>query len=225
MIENFTRSTYADIGLTYSNPLRLQHRKHYSVESFEISPTDLECDVILPFWWIAKHPPSKPYGPLENIRFPRKNCTKEKAAEFSVKYDNEVMDHHEPLVVGSISTTELDNNTLNSVPEKFKKWTHIMFKEAAKCLPEYVLYDHTIDLNIVETPPWGPCYALSEKELEVLREWFKDMLENDTIRPSKSPALAPILFVPKAHGRDLRLYVNDRKIIKSRLRIATVSKS
>jgi hypothetical protein len=59
----FHRSTHADIGLTYSYPLRLQHRKHFSVESFEITPTDSECDMILPFWWIAKHPPSKPYGP------------------------------------------------------------------------------------------------------------------------------------------------------------------
>jgi hypothetical protein len=60
MIENFAGSTHADIGLTYSDPLRLQHRKHFSVESFEITPIDSECDVILPFWWIAKHPPSKP---------------------------------------------------------------------------------------------------------------------------------------------------------------------
>jgi hypothetical protein len=85
MIENFARSTHTDIGLTYSYPLRLQHRKHFSVESFEITPTDSECDVILPFWWIAKHPPSKLYGPPENICFPCKNCTKEKPDEFRVE--------------------------------------------------------------------------------------------------------------------------------------------
>jgi hypothetical protein len=214
MIETFAGSTHADIGLTYSYPLRLQHRKHFSVESFEITPTDLECDVILPFWWIAKHPPSKPYGPPENIRFPCKNCTKEKADEFSVEYDNKVMHHSEALVVGSISTTELDCNPLNSVPDKFKKWTHIMSKEAAKRLPEHTPYDHAIDLKTRETPPWGPWYAFSEKELEVLREWLKEMLETGKIRPSKSPAAAPILFVPKAHGRGLRLCVDYRGINK-----------
>jgi hypothetical protein len=78
MIENITGSTHADIGLTYSYLLRLQHRKHFSVEFFELTPTDSECDVIVPFWWMAKDPPSKPYGPLETIRFTCKNCIKEK---------------------------------------------------------------------------------------------------------------------------------------------------
>jgi hypothetical protein len=50
MIENFAGSTLADIGLTDSYPLRLQHRKHCSVEWFEITPTDSECDMILRFW-------------------------------------------------------------------------------------------------------------------------------------------------------------------------------
>jgi hypothetical protein len=128
MIENFVGSTHADKGLIYSYPRRLQDRKHFSVESFEITPTALECDVILPFWWIAKHPPSKPYGPPEHIRFPCKNCTKENEDEFSVEYDNKVMHHPEAPVVGSISTTELDCNPLDSVPDKYKKWTHKMSK-------------------------------------------------------------------------------------------------
>jgi hypothetical protein len=77
--------------------------------------------VILTFWCIAKHPPTKPYGPPETIRFRWKNCTKEKVDEFSVEYNNEVMHHPGALVVGSISTTELDGKPLDSVPDKFKK--------------------------------------------------------------------------------------------------------
>jgi hypothetical protein len=138
----------------------------------------------------------------------------EKADEFSVEYDNEVMPHPEALVVASISTTELDSNPLDSVPDKFKKWTHIMFKEAAKRLPEHIPYDHAIELKTGETPLWGPCYALSEKELKVLREWLKEMLETGKIRRSKSPATAPILFVPKAHGRGLRLCIDYHGINK-----------
>jgi hypothetical protein len=91
---------------------------------------------------------------------------------------------------------------------------HIMSKKAAKRLPEHTPYDYAIDLKTAETPPWGPCYPLSEKELEVLREWLKEMLETGKIRRSKSPAAAPILFVPKVHGRDLRLCVNYRGINK-----------
>jgi hypothetical protein len=89
-----------------------------------------------------------------------------------------------------------------------------MTKEAADKLPEYKPYDHAIDLKEGETPPWGPVYALNEVELETLREWLKEMLWMGKIRPSKSPAAAPILFVPKPHGRGLTLCVDYRGINK-----------
>jgi hypothetical protein len=43
-----------------------------------------------------------------------------------------------------------------------------------------------------------------------LKEYLNEMLVTGKIRPSKSPAGAPILFVPKAHGRGLRLCVDYR---------------
>ena len=58
-----------------------------------------------------------------------------------------------------------------------------------------------LDLEPGAQPPWGPVYALSEVELQALREYLDEMLRTGKIRPSKSPAGAPILFVPKAHGR------------------------
>jgi hypothetical protein len=225
MIENFASCTYADIGLMDFYPLRLQNRKDFSVESFDITQTDSECDVILPLWWIASHPPSKPSRPPSNIHFLCKNCTKETADEFSIEYDNKLMHHHEALVVDSISTTELVCNPLDSVPAKFKKWTHIVSKEAAKCLLEYMPYDHAIELKTGATPCCGPCYTLSEKQLDVLREWVKEMLETGKIRGSKFRAAAPILFVPKAHGRGLRYASTTAELIKSRLRPTTRSQS
>jgi hypothetical protein len=121
--------------------------------------------VIQRFWWIAKQPPSKPYGPPENIRFSCKKCTKENADQFSVEYDNKVKPHPEALIVSSILTTELGWNPLDSVTDKFDKWRHIMSKEAAKCLQKQIPYDYAIDLKRVDTPSWGPYYAVSEKEL------------------------------------------------------------
>jgi hypothetical protein len=61
-----------------------------------------------------------------------------------------------------------------------------------------------------DKPLWGPIYALSEKELAALREYLDEMISIGKIRPLKSPAGAPILFVPKAHGRGLRLCVDYR---------------
>jgi hypothetical protein len=71
-----------------------------------------------------------------------------------------------------------------------------MSQEAADALPEHKPYDHAIDLKEGEQPPWGPVYVLLEKELEVLREWVKEMLRTAKIRRSKSPAGTPISFVP-----------------------------
>ena len=60
----------------------------------------------------------------------------------------------------------------------------------------------------------GPIYALSEKELGVLREYLDTMLASGKIRFGKSPAGAPILFVSKKESRGLRLYVEYRGLNK-----------
>ena len=71
-----------------------------------------------------------------------------------------------------------------------------------------------------------PIYNLSRKELDILREYLDTALEKGWIRPSKSPAGAPILFVPKADGT-MRLCVDYRGLnkvtIKNRYPIPLVS--
>ena len=45
---------------------------------------------------------------------------------------------------------------------------YVFSKEAAGVLPEYHTMEHRIDLEPGTQPLYGPVYALSEKELEVL---------------------------------------------------------
>jgi hypothetical protein len=78
----------------------------------------------------------------------------------------------------------------------------------AQRLPSHKPYNEAIDLYDGQRPPWEPVYPLSETELDVLRNWLKEMIATGKIRKSKSPAAAPILFVPKAHSRGLRLCVD-----------------
>jgi hypothetical protein len=75
-------------------------------------------------------------------------------------------------------------------------------------LPNHKPYNHVIDLKDGEQPPWGPMYPLNEIELQALWDYLKEILELGKIRPSKSPTAAPIIFVPKAHSQELRLYVD-----------------
>jgi hypothetical protein len=51
-------------------------------------------------------------------------------------------------------------------------------------------------------------YPLNETELQVLWDYLKEMLESGKISPSKSPAAAPIIFVPKAHSQGLGLCID-----------------
>jgi hypothetical protein len=55
---------------------------------------------------------------------------------------------------------------------------------------------------------------LNEMELQALWDYLQEMLELGKIRPSKSPAAAPIVFVPKAHARGFRLCVDYRGLNK-----------
>jgi Reverse transcriptase (RNA-dependent DNA polymerase) len=54
-------------------------------------------------------------------------------------------------------------------------------------------------------------YSLSEKELQVLREYINENLKKGYIRPSISLARYPVLFVPKSNGK-LRMCVDYRQL-------------
>jgi hypothetical protein len=167
--ENFGGKIESEIGLAYTYPVRVQYRKHFSVESFEIVPTDSECEAILPFWWIVKHAPSNLLDNPEKIRFEHcNNCTEAISTKFSLYTDSNILYHPEPMVIGSISTQEEKIDPISLVPGKFQTWAHIMTKKVAAQPPQHRPYDHALDIKHSETPPWGPCYALSEKELQVL---------------------------------------------------------
>jgi hypothetical protein len=170
---------------------------------------------------MAKHQPCNMWAERGNISFTTPCCTekytKAGASTFSLKVEKRVLSHLEASIIGHISmatTKEELSDTLELVAKKFRKWINIMTEEAADRLPEHKPYDHAIDLKEGETPPWGPVYTLNEVELETLRQWLKEMLWMGKIRPSKSPAVAPILFIPKPHGRGLRLCVDYQGINK-----------
>jgi len=113
-------------------------------------------------------------------------------------------------VIGYVSAAEDD--LLKKVPMEFRQYLGIMEKEAADALPIHRPYDCRIDLQEGSTVPWGPIYPLSEEELRTLREWLKEMERTGKIRRSISPAGSLILFVPKPHGRGLRLCVDYRAL-------------
>jgi len=192
----------------------LQHRRHYSMEKFEVSSMDPGIDIFLPFEWVTAHPPQGAWTNNE-IRFNSaqclENCTKHEVGQFSLTWDETVAMDPAARCIEYISAAS-DEDPIQAVPKEFRQYLRIMGKEAADALPKHHPYDCKIDLQKGSTARWGPIYPLSEVELQTLREWLKEMERTGKIKHSTSPAGSPILFVPKPHGRGLRLCVDYRAL-------------
>ena len=86
------------------------------------------------------------------------------------------------------------------VPTRYEVFLDVFSPKKADRFPTYTKFDHAIDLEPEKVPPWGPIYAMSEKELKELKAYLEKMLATGKIRPSRSSCGAPVLYVPKANG-------------------------
>ncbi len=98
----------------------------------------------------------------------------------------------------------------NKVPCEYADFADVFSPKLAVELPEHTeINDHAIELVDDWQPPYGSIYSLGPVELEILKAYIKNNLASDFIRPSKSPAGAPILFDKKLDG-SLKLCVDYR---------------
>jgi transposase InsO family protein len=113
------------------------------------------------------------------------------------------------------------------IPTAYSYLKKVFSKEAAEQLPMHGPQDHAIELD-GGSPTFGPLYNLSATELGVLREYIDENLAKGFIRPSSSPAGAPILFVKKKDG-SLRLCVDYRALnritVKNRYPLPLISEA
>ena len=115
------------------------------------------------------------------------------------------------------------------VPVKHADFADVFSPDLVSKLPEHTwINDHAIELVDAQQPPYGPIYSLGPVELETLKAYIETNLANGFIRPSKSPAGAPILFDRKSDG-SLRLCVDYRGLnnltIKNRYPLPLVGES
>jgi transposase InsO family protein len=87
------------------------------------------------------------------------------------------------------------------VPERYHDFLDRFQKKAATALPPHRPgIDCKIDLLPGTSPPHAKIYPLSESELKELRNWLDENLAKGFVRPSTSPAGAPILFTKRKTG-------------------------
>ena len=98
---------------------------------------------------------------------------------------------------------------LTKVPAKYLDFADVFSADLASELPEHTgINDHAIELvESCQQLPYGPIYSLGPVELETLKAYIETNLANGFIRPSKSPAGAPILFDRKSDS-SFRFCVN-----------------
>ena len=117
----------------------------------------------------------------------------------------------------------------NGILAEYSNFSNIFSSDSTVELSEHTrINDHPIDLLDNKQPPYGPIYSLGLVELETLKTYIETNLASGFIRPSKSPAGAPILFVRKKNG-SLRLCVDYRGLnnltIKNRYPLPLIGES
>ena len=123
----------------------------------------------------------------------------------------------------------LFNEAPTKVLAEYSDYSNVFLAENIAELPENTrINEYAIELEEGKQPLFGLIYSLGPVELETLKTYIKINLANGFIRPSKSPAGAPILFDRKPDG-SLRLCVDYRGLnnitIKNRYPLPLIGES
>ncbi|CCO35276.1 Transposon Ty3-G Gag-Pol polyprotein AltName: Full=Gag3-Pol3 [Rhizoctonia solani AG-1 IB] len=109
------------------------------------------------------------------------------------------------------SEEEADPNPLTLTPPEYHKFAQVFGKEEFKVLPPHWDYNIGIELTPDASLFHRPIYGMTDAESRALKEHLESEVATGKIRPSKSPAGAPVMFVKKADGL-LRLVVDYQKL-------------
>ena len=158
--------------------------------------------IILGMPWFRLHNPQILWS-KEEVSFPHCDCEHTNRPNF-------ICATLPPSIPIPEFIDEIDSENIASiVPREHHQYLSIFSAQEANSLPNHSAYDHSIPLVENGVPPFGPIYSLSQTELEALSEYIKENLAKGFIRPSSSPAGAPILFVKKKDS-SLRMCVDYR---------------
>ena len=123
-----------------------------------------------------------------------------------------------PFAIKSLPTEEFcddfddepdDSSTIsNLIPDPYCDFSDVFSEKSANLLPSHRPFDCSIDFTDPKAIPLHlPIYSLSPLETKALDSYLDSELSKGFIRPSISPAAAPIFFVSKKSG-ELRPCVN-----------------
>ena len=204
-------------GKYYSHSIKLEigTNGHTSMVSCEIADAG-KNDMIIPFgWWHQEHPIKNIDTPSQ-WRFEHANCmshVEDEGIADMFEWDETVAFDENATMIGRIGATKEKEVELDGLPKEYWQYKDLFTDEKGEMLASRRTFDHAIELKEGATPPWGPIYPMSAYQLEEVNKYLCKMLAEGKIVHCKSPAGAPILFVPKPDGK-LQLCVDYRQLNK-----------
>lgn len=198
------------IGSQYTQPLTMRIGPHQEDLVWEIGTLEEGIDGYLPVAWLSLHNPDVDWA-KPKLSWRSEHCKRHclpMSYQQAVKNFVQLLQEGKPYSVGATEWHDEEGGDIaEKLPLQYRPWASVFSEEEINKLPEHGTYDHEIKLVEGAIPPFGPIYPLSEKELTELRGYLQKELESGKIRKSKSPAAAPIIFVPKA-DKSLRMCVD-----------------
>ena len=115
------------------------------------------------------------------------------------------------------------------IPTEYSNFSNVFSSDSAVKLPEHIgINDNPINLLDNKQPLYSLIYSLGPVDVETLKIYIEVNLAGSFIRPSKSPASTPILFVQKKNN-SLCLCINhqvfNNLIIKNCYLLSLISES
>ena len=135
----------------------------------------------------------------------RRIMTEEEIAIARIVEEKEDNDEGEDLI--ELRTVE------KMVPRWFHKYLKVFEKKESERMLTRKAWNHAIDLKEGFVPKKEKIYPLSKVEREEVQKFVKDQLRKGYIRPSKSPQMSPVFFVPKKDGK--KRMVQDYRYLNS----------
>ena len=173
-------------------------------------------NMIIPFgWWHEEHLIKNVAKP-EKWSFEDQKClshVEDEGIADMFEWDENVAFEKDAMYIGRIGSTRKDAIQLEGLPKPYWQYKELCEDEKGEMLAPGRTFDHVIDLKEGATPPWGPISPMSAYQLEELNKYLEKMLAQGKIVHNKSPAGAPIHFVPKPDGKP-RLFVDYRQLNK-----------
>jgi transposase InsO family protein len=199
--------------------VQLDGRTINATHRFYVAPTISQHDIILGMDWIEATQPTFNYQDSTlDIKVPDTTNIRALVSQFQPSMlcsPDPVPDLETILTVCRVDLRSTEASPpqrgTQVLPPEYQEFADVFDERNADILPPHREHDHEIHLEPGSAPPHGRLYPLSQKEMEELRRYLDKMLANGFIRASKSPAAAPILFVPKKDGR-LRPCVDYRHL-------------